>query len=124
MFSTSGRTRFLTDAQVRRILEWQRNRKTLDQVARENGVSSGTIYTVIRNGGQYKRSLPLTRAELRRVLEWQRNRKTLVQVGRQYGVSESTIRGVIRSGGQYKRSPPPTPSIRRAQTKRRAGRGR
>jgi transposase-like protein len=124
MFSTNGRTRFLTDAQVHRILQWQRNRKTLLQVARENGVSPGTIYTVIRHGGHYKRSLPLTDAELRRVLEWQRNRKTFVQVARQYGVSASTIREVIRTCGGYKRSSPPPSSMSCPQTKRRAGRGR
>jgi IS30 family transposase len=117
MFSTSGRTRFLTDAQVCRILQWQRNRKTLLQVARENGVSPGTIYRVIESGGQYKRALPLTRAELGRVLEWQRNRKSLVQVAQQYGVSASTIREVIRTGGRYKRSPPPAPSMSWAETR-------
>jgi DNA-binding CsgD family transcriptional regulator len=106
MFSTHGK-RLLTDMQVRRILQWRRDRKTLGQVARENGVSSGTIYTVIRNGGHYERSLPLTDAQLRRVLKWQRNRKTLDQVARQYGVSASTVREVIRTAGRYKRSPPP-----------------
>lgn len=124
MFSTNGKVRALTDAQVRRILQWQRDRKTLGQVARENGVSSGTIYTVIRNGGQYKRSLPLTEAELRRVLEWERNRRTFAEVARQYGVSTSTIREAVRTGGQYKRSPPPDPPRRCPQIKRRAGRGR
>ena len=58
MFSTIGRRRALTDAQVDRILEWQRNRKTVAQVARENGVSSGTIYRVIRETERYKRSSP------------------------------------------------------------------
>jgi transposase len=124
MFSTKGRTRALTDTQVRRILEWQRDRKTLGQVARENGVSCGTIYTVIRNGGHYKRSVPLTNAELRRVLEWQRNRKTFDQVARQYGVSSSTVRQVIRTGGRYKRCPPLAPSMSSPESKRRAGRGR
>ena len=124
MFSTKGRTRALTDTQVHRILEWQRDRKTLGQVARENGVSCGTIYTVIRNGGHYKRSVPLTNAELGRVLEWQRNRKTFDQVARQYGVSSSTIREVIRTGGRYKRSPPLAPSMSSLESKRRVGRGR
>ena len=58
MFSTAGRPRFLTDAEVRQVLEWQRNRKTLVQVARENGVSPGTVYRVIRSGGRYKRRPP------------------------------------------------------------------
>jgi transposase len=55
MFSTKGRARVLTDAQVQQILEWQRTRKTLGQVARENGVSRGTVEAVIRTGGRYKR---------------------------------------------------------------------
>ena len=56
MFSTSGRVRALTDAQVDRIMEWKRNRKTLGQVARENRVSPGTIYRVIEGGERYKKS--------------------------------------------------------------------
>ena len=124
MFSSKGRERALTDSQVRRILKWQRDRKTFGQVARENGVSCGTIYTVIRNGGHYKRSVPLTRAELRRVLKWQRNRKTFVQVAREYGVSPSTIREVVRAGGRYKRSAPPAPSGRWQRIKTRAVRSR
>lgn len=123
MFSTMGK-RLLTDAQVGQILQWQRDHKTLVQVARENGVSPGTIYRVIDSGGQYKRALPLTRAELHRVREWQRNRKTFDQVARQYGVSTSTIRKVIRTGGLYKRSPPPAAAMTWAQAKRRARRGR
>ena len=124
MFSTNGRTRTLTDIQVRRILQWQRDRKTLGQVARENGVSCGTIYTVIRNGGHYKRSAPLTVAERRRILEWRRNRKTLDQVAREYRVSSSTIQKVIHTAGRYKRSPPLAPSMNSPESKRRAGRGR
>jgi DNA-binding phage protein len=124
MFSTNGRMRALTDTQVRRILHWQRDRKTLGQVARENGVSCGTIYTVIRNGGHYRRSVPLTDAELRQVLEWRRNRKTLDQVAREYGVSSSTIRKVIRSEGRSEKSPPTCTPVSRPQRKRRAGRER
>lgn len=56
MFSTSGRVRALTDAQVERIMEWQRNRKTVAQVARANRVSPGTIYRVIEESDAYKRS--------------------------------------------------------------------
>ena len=61
MFSTSGRRRLLTDAQVLRIIEWQRMRKTLIQVARENGVSPTTIYKVIEEGERYKKSAPPSR---------------------------------------------------------------
>ena len=114
----------LTDIQVRRILQWQRDRKTLGQVARENGVSCGTIYTVIRNGGHYKRSVPLTDVERHRILEWQRDRKTLDQVAREYGVSSSIIQKVIRTGGRYKKSSPPRPSMNCPESERRAGRGR
>ena len=55
MFSTAGGNRLLTDAQVRRVLEWWRNRKTIYQVAREYGVSPGTISRVIQGAGPYKR---------------------------------------------------------------------
>ena len=61
MFSTSGRRRLLTDAQVLRIIEWQRMRKTLVQVARENEVSPGTIYKVIEESERYKKSAPPSR---------------------------------------------------------------
>lgn len=54
MWSTAGRGRTATDEQIRRILEWQRTRKTITQVARENGVSTNTIEHVIRTGGFYK----------------------------------------------------------------------
>ena len=124
MFSTNGRTRTLTDIQIRRILQWQRDRKTLGQVARENGVSCGTIYTVIRNGGRYTRSVPLTDVERHRILEWRRDRKTLNQVAREYGVSSSTIRKVIRTGERYKRSSPPCSSMNFPESERRTGRGR
>ena len=124
MFSTNGRTRTLTDIQIRRILQWQRDRKTLGQVARENGVSCGTIYTVIRNGGRYTRSVPLTDVELHRIFEWRRDRKTLNQVAREHGVSSSTIQKVIRTAGRYKKSLPPRPSMNCPESRRRAGRGR
>lgn len=123
MFSTLGR-RVLTDAQVQRILQWQRDRKTLVQVARENGVSPGTIYRVIDSGGQYKRVLPLTHAELRRVREWQRNRKTLIQVARENEVSTSTILAVIHTGGRYERSALPARSMSRPNSESRRGRRR
>jgi DNA-binding CsgD family transcriptional regulator len=124
MFSTSGRARALTDAQVHRILQWQRDRKTLVQVAQEHRVSPGTIYTVIRNRGHYKRAVPLTDSELRRVLEWWYNRKSIDEIARQYGVASSTIRKLISTDGRYKRLPPPIASMSLQESKRRAGRGR
>lgn len=123
MFSTTGRARVLTDAQVRRILRWQRDRRTLVQVARENGVSPNTVYWVIHNGGHYKRAAPLTGVEFRRIREWQRTRKTVIQVARENGVSASTVHAVIRAGGRYKRAPRPVASGSRAEPKNRRNRG-
>jgi len=48
----------LSEIAFRRLLEWQRTRKTLMQVARENGVSASTVRAAIRSGGRYKRSPP------------------------------------------------------------------
>jgi len=65
MFSTVGRPRPVTDEQIRRILEWQRNRKTFGQVAREHGVSTSTIRNVIRTGGRYKHRVSLPSSQSR-----------------------------------------------------------
>jgi hypothetical protein len=58
MNSTVGRPRSLTDAQVARILEWQKNRRTLKQLARELHVSTTTIQSAIRCQGRYKQPSP------------------------------------------------------------------
>lgn len=60
MPSTIGRPRSLTDEQVRAVLEWNRTRRTLVQVAREYHVSVSTIRSIIRRKGQYKRASPFT----------------------------------------------------------------
>lgn len=104
MLSTMGRARAVTDAQVQRILKWQRERKTLVQVARENRVSVNTISWVIQNAGRYKRSSPLAEAEVRRILEWRGTLKTFIQVAQENGVSTSTLRKVIRAFGQSRSS--------------------
>jgi IS30 family transposase len=72
MKSTIGRPRALTDRQVKiilawhvRYLVWQALRKTLKtqrQLARELGVSQGTISHVIRVDGNYKHVSPDFRA--------------------------------------------------------------
>jgi hypothetical protein len=72
MKSTIGRPRALTDRQVKiilawhvRFLIWRALRKTLKsqrQLARELGVSQGTISYVIRLGGRYKQVSPERRA--------------------------------------------------------------
>ena len=66
--STVGRPRALTDAQVRIILvehakftAWRllrQNLKSQRQLAREFGVSQGTISYAIRSQGQYKQAAP------------------------------------------------------------------
>jgi hypothetical protein len=70
--STTGRPRALTDAQVEvilaehaRFMEWQALRRTVKsqrQLAREFGVSQGTISLAVRSKGQYKQPSPERRA--------------------------------------------------------------
>jgi transposase len=72
MKSTIGRPRALTDRQVKIILAWhmryllwralRETLKTQRQLARELGVSQGTISHVIRVGGDYKQVSPECRA--------------------------------------------------------------
>jgi transposase len=72
MKSTIGRPRALTDRQVKIILAWhvrylvwralRKTLKTQRQLARELGVSQGTISHVIRVGGDYKQVSPECRA--------------------------------------------------------------
>ena len=73
MKSTVGRPRGLTDRQVpevlaehARYLAWRALRSTVKSqrdLARELGVSPGTIGLVIRTGGQYKQVSPDQRAQ-------------------------------------------------------------
>ena len=80
MKSTIGRPRALTDRQVKiilawhvRYLVWQALRKTLKtqrQLARELGVSQGTISHVIRVDGNYKQVSPEFRAV---EIKWRRH---------------------------------------------------
>lgn len=72
MKSTIGRPRALTNRQVRIILAWhvrylvwralRKTLKTQRQLARELGVSQGTISHVIRIDGDYKQVAPEYRA--------------------------------------------------------------
>ena len=63
MFSTNGRTRALTDTQVRRILQWQRDRKTRAELAAELGVAKHLIGSAIRRRGHYKAPSPENRLQ-------------------------------------------------------------
>jgi orotate phosphoribosyltransferase-like protein len=79
MKSTIGRPRALTDRQVKIILAWhvrylvwralRKTFKTQRQLARELGVSQGTISHVIRVGGNYKQVAPESRAV---EIQWRR----------------------------------------------------
>jgi hypothetical protein len=73
--STTGRPRALTDAQVEvilaehaRFMEWQALRQTVKSqrvLAREFGVSQGTVSLAVRSKGQYKQPSPEWRAATR-----------------------------------------------------------
>lgn len=77
MKSTIGRPRVLTDRQVRIILAWYsrylvwralgKTLKSQRQLARELGVSQGTVGYVIRLGGRYKQVAPDHRARVARL---------------------------------------------------------
>jgi hypothetical protein len=58
MYSTKGRPRQVTDAQVQAILAWHRNRKTLLAFAKEIGLSTTTIQNIIKSNGAYKQPSP------------------------------------------------------------------
>jgi hypothetical protein len=67
MYSTRGRPRQITDAQVEAILEWHRNRKPLRVFAAEIGLKPSTVQYVIERNGRYKQPSPEKRdAEGRR----------------------------------------------------------
>ncbi len=63
--STVGRPRLVTDEQVRLILEWhdallawRAQHPTLAQLARNLGLTRGTVYSVVMRRGEYKRACP------------------------------------------------------------------
>jgi hypothetical protein len=60
--STLGRPRTVTDAQVQEILAWHANRQTIDEKARQMGLTKNVIAYIIRTGGSYKQPSPEQRA--------------------------------------------------------------
>jgi transposase len=78
--SLLGRPRRLGEAQIRRILDWHRNRLTLQDLARELNVSAATVRNVIRTQGVgYKQPPPeLREAAIEAV---RRRRERLEQEG-------------------------------------------
>ncbi|MGH8236037.1 MAG: helix-turn-helix domain-containing protein [Steroidobacteraceae bacterium] len=73
MYSTKGRPRQVTDAQVEAILEWRRTHKPLRVFAAELGLKKSTVQYVIERNGQYKQPSPEKRvvavSERRRKVE-------------------------------------------------------
>ena len=61
--SLLGRPRRLGEAQIARILDWHRNRRTVQDLACELNVSPSTVRNVIRTQGEgYKQPPPELRA--------------------------------------------------------------
>jgi hypothetical protein len=58
MYSTRGRPRQITDAQVEAIMEWHRSRKSLRVFAAEIGLKRSTVQYVIERYGKYKQASP------------------------------------------------------------------
>jgi transposase len=58
-YSTTGRPRRLTDAQIAEILEWYDARCTNREMAKRYGIARGTLETIIRSHGEhYKQASP------------------------------------------------------------------
>jgi transposase len=106
MYSTKGNPRRVTDEQVERILEWNANRKSLKQFAREINLPTSTITSVIQTGGKYKHPSPKKLARVQRILAWHNERKTMRRFAREMGLSTATVRFVIQIGGKYKQPSP------------------
>ena len=78
--SLVGRPRLLGEAQIERVLNWYRNRLTLEDLARELKVSAATLRHVIRTQGRdYKQPPPERRAEA--IAEVRRRRERMAQEG-------------------------------------------
>ncbi|MEP7244767.1 MAG: hypothetical protein ABI885_13960 [Gammaproteobacteria bacterium] len=69
-YSTVGRPRALTDEQAKHVLEWHKalnqwkalrgTLKTHRQLAKELGVTTASIWYVIKCSGEFKRPAPVT----------------------------------------------------------------
>lgn len=111
-YSTLGGPRKATDRQVRLALQWQRERKTAVQLARELGVDTTTLYKALRDpGGRRKRTGPgrprkIRGAALARVRRWARTRRSRRQLAKELGLTRSTLNRLIQIKGQYKAPPP------------------
>ena len=58
-YSTTGRPRRLTDAQIAEILAWYLSRLTNRQMAARYGIARGTLENIIRTHGEhYKQASP------------------------------------------------------------------
>jgi hypothetical protein len=64
-FSTLGRPRKITDAQVAEILAWYDQPRTIEQKAKAMGLNPATVGWVIQTRGAYKQPSPELRTEYR-----------------------------------------------------------
>ena len=72
-YSTTGRPRKITDAQIVEILAWHRSKMNNIQMAARFGISSNTLENIVRTGGtHYKQASPEFRP---RALIQQRTRR-------------------------------------------------
>jgi hypothetical protein len=63
-YSTQGKPRSLTDAQIAEILAWADARRTIKQKAAELGLTAGLVaHVILTRGKQYKQPSPELRAQ-------------------------------------------------------------
>jgi hypothetical protein len=121
-YSTLGRPRTLSDAQVAQILAWQNQRMTRAQKARSLGIPFTTLqYILMSRGANYVPKSPdqirsgrprsVSDALITEVLTWHAQRMTRAELARHMGIKVWAIGHVITSGGLYKQ---PSPELRDA----------
>ncbi len=72
--STRGRPRLLTDAQVKRIMDWYRSPRSIRELAQAMGVTQSVIEHCIHIGGHYKQASPESIAAVREMNRSRRQR--------------------------------------------------
>lgn len=75
-YSTLGRPRALTQAQIDEVLEWARNRMSALAKARSLGISPSTLAKIVASGGSHYKSAPPERRS-RTLAERRQRRRTL-----------------------------------------------
>jgi hypothetical protein len=119
-YSTLGRPRSLTDAQVAEILAWRNQRMTLAQKAHSLGIPLTTLqYILTSRGANYAsrtsgmprcgRPRTITDALIADVLAWDAKRLTRAQLADRMGISFWAVGHVITQRGIFKQ---PSPELR------------